>query len=374
MPLHRVAAEEALARLDTYSAIIDVRSPGEHALDRVPGARNWPVLDDRERALIGTEYTQVSPFMARKRGAVLVARNIARHLDREALDLPKDWRPLVYCWRGGQRSGAMATVLAQIGFRVDVLEGGYQAYRRAVIAAVDTLPARLHWTVLCGRTGTGKSRLLRALARRGAQVLDLEALANHRGSVLGLVPGQVQPGQKQFESRLYDAMRRFDPSRPVWVESESRTIGALRLPGPLHEALHAADCVRLDTPLPLRVALLLDDYAHFVGSPALLIDRLDALRPLRGHACVERWQTALRAGQVGEVVADLLALHYDPGYDRSMARHFRHYAQAPVVAPDGVGAEAMAALADRLLAAPRGPGGDPPAAVVTPGALAESPR
>jgi len=228
--LATLTATELLARLDEFGAIIDVRSPSEFTDDRVPGALNWPVLDDAERAQIGTQYAQVSPFAAKKFGAVLVARNIAAHVEREVLDKPKDWRPLVYCWRGGTRSGALASVLDHIGFRVHRLEGGYQAYRRAVLDTLESLPQRYRYRVICGTTGSGKSRLLRQLQAAGAQVLDLEALANHRGSVLGLVPGERQPGQKQFESRVWDALRRFDPKRPVFVESESRKVGDLRVP------------------------------------------------------------------------------------------------------------------------------------------------
>ena len=193
--LSTITAADALARLDEFSTLIDARSESEFALDRMPDAVNWPSLTDAERIVIGTEYVQVSPFLAKKRGAALVARNIAAHIEREVLDKPKDWRPLVYCWRGGTRSGSLSTVLDQIGFRVHRLEGGYQAYRRAVIAALDELPARFQYRVICGSTGSGKSRLLQVLRVQGAQVLDLEALANHRGSVLGLVPGSPSRGR-----------------------------------------------------------------------------------------------------------------------------------------------------------------------------------
>jgi tRNA 2-selenouridine synthase len=195
-----ISAADAIADLGRFDTIVDARSPSEFAEDRLPNAVNWPSLDDAERALVGTEYKQVSPFAARKRGAALVARNVAAHVEHHVLDKPHGWTPLVYCWRGGKRSGALATVLDQIGFRVHVLEGGYRAFRRALVAALDELPARFEWRVVCGPTGSGKSRLLAALAAQGAQVLDLETLANHRGSVLGLVPGTRQPSQKAFDT------------------------------------------------------------------------------------------------------------------------------------------------------------------------------
>ena len=320
--LTRIAATDALARLGDFSTVIDVRSESEFAQDHVPGAVNWPVLDDTERHAIGLEYAQVSPFTATKRGAVMALRNIARHIDREVMDKPRDWQPLLYCWRGGKRSGAFATLLAQIGFRVRVVDGGYQRLRRAVIDSLEALPLQLDFRVVCGSTGAGKSRLLERLRTQGAQVLDLEALANHRGSVLGLVPGTSQPGQKLFESRLWDALRQLDPARPVFVESESRKIGDVRLPTALIERMRGAPCLRLDMPLDGRVALLMQDYAFFVEDTRVFCERLDALRTFRGHAVVNGWQEAARAGRVEAVFRDLLVSHYDPAYAQSMKRNF----------------------------------------------------
>lgn len=350
MPIVSIAADEALRRLASFDAVIDARSESEYAEDRLPGAINWPSLTDAERALVGTEYKQVSPFAARKRGAALVARNIAAHIEREAMDKPKDWTPLVYCWRGGQRSGALATVLGAIGFRVHLLEGGYREYRRAVIAALEELPRRFRYRVVCGVTGSGKSRLLQQLAAEGQQVLDLEALANHRGSVLGLVPGSPQPGQKQFESRVWEALRGFDPARPVIVESESKKVGDLRVPEALIECMRASPCIRLDLPLEARVQLLMDDYDFFVRDVNTFCQRLDALRVLRGHATVEGWQAAARAGRIREVVRELLVDHYDPIYRQSMKRNFAGLAQ-PLAVIEWDGSEAsLAAAAQRVVA------------------------
>jgi tRNA 2-selenouridine synthase len=351
MGVQRVAAAHAIAHLDRYSAILDARSESEYADDHLPGARNWPSLTDAERALIGTEYAKASPFEARKRGAVLTSRNIASHLEREAMGLPRDWRPLIYCWRGGQRSGALATVLGAIGFDVQVLDGGYREFRRAVIAELDSLPARFDFRVLCGRTGSGKSRLLGALHDAGAQVLDLEALARHRGSVLGPLPDQPQPSQKAFESAVWHTLRTLDPARPVWAESESRTIGRLRVPEAALQRLRAAACVALEMPLAARVDLLMQDYGHFVKDADAFCTRLDALRELRGAAVIERWQAQARAGEFAAVVRELLAEHYDPTYERSMARNYAGFAQAvPLVLADG-DAQSLALASRRLLKA-----------------------
>ena len=177
----------------------------------MPGALNWPTLNNAERIAIGTMYKQVNPFEARKRGAALSARNIAAHIELNVLDKPRDWKPLVYCWRGGNRSGALATILSAIGFHVTLIEGGYKAWRAALVAALPAVAQSLRYRVVCGPTGSGKTRLLHALAAQGAQVLDLEALASHRSSVLGHIPGQPQPGQKRFDSMIWNTLRRVRP-------------------------------------------------------------------------------------------------------------------------------------------------------------------
>ena len=348
MGLKRIAATEAIARLAGFDAIVDVRSESEYAEDRLPGAVNWPVLNDEERRIVGTEYKQVSPFDARKRGAVLVARNIARHIETHAMARPRGWRPLVYCWRGGQRSGALATVLDQIGFTVHVLEGGYREFRRAILAELETLPAALSLRVVCGRTGSAKSRLLQALAAAGEPVLDLEALARHRGSVLGPLPGQPQPSQKAFETALWQALRSMAPERVVHVEGESRTIGRLRIPEALLQRLRAAPCVQVQMPLAARVAFLLEDYEHFVHDVDAFCERLAALREVRGAAVVERWQAAARGGQLATVVEELLALHYDPIYERSMARNFAAFGAAPTIELADAAPATLAAAAAAL--------------------------
>ena len=347
MGLRRINATEALTRLAEFDAVIDARSESEYAEDHLPEALNWPSLTDEERRVVGTEYVQVSPFTARKRGAALVARNIARHIEAHVQAFERSWKPLVYCWRGGQRSGALSAVLDQIGFTVTVLDGGYVAFRRAVRAELEVLPATLQWRVLCGRTGSAKSRLLLALAEQGAQVLDLEALACHRGSVLGPLPGQPQPSQKAFETAVWHALRSFSAERPVVVEGESRTIGRLRVPEPMLQALRGAACVQVQMPLAARVQFLLHDYAHFVADVDAFCERLNALRELRGAAVVERWQADARAGRTS-VVEELLAQHYDPVYERSMQRNFTRYAQALVLPLADGDAATLAAAANSL--------------------------
>ncbi len=291
-------------------------------LDHIPGAINLPVLDDEERARIGTLYKQVSAFDAKKAGAACVSRNIAHHLETHFADKPKRYRPLVYCWRGGNRSGALAHVLQKVGFDARQLEGGYKAYRRAVVADLETLPGRLQFRVISGPTGSGKSRLLRALAETGVQVLDLEAMAAHRGSVLGSLPGQPQPTQKHFESALRQSLLGFNPEHPVHVESESKKIGDLRVPETLMAAMRSSPCVRLEVPRDVRARLLVEEYTHFLAAPDSLSKLLACLHSQQGADMVKRWQTLAQSGDWEVLVDELLDRHYDPAYLKSINRNF----------------------------------------------------
>jgi tRNA 2-selenouridine synthase len=176
--------------------------------------------------------------------------------------------------------------------------------------------------VICGLTGAGKSRLLRALVVQGAQVLDLEALAAHRGSVLGNLPDEPQPSQKMFDSLLWQALRGFDPARPVFVESESKKIGSLRAPDALIAAMWESECIRLDAAVPLRVAMLLREYAHFVLDPVALGVQLDRLVELHGRERIAAWKALAAAGDGDTLVRELLEMHYDPAYTRSILTHY----------------------------------------------------
>ena len=341
---------DILPELDTFDAIIDVRSESEFALDRIPGAINAPVLDDQQRIKVGTLYKQVGAFEAKKVGAPLVAANIARHVETLWADKPKDWRPLVYCWRGGNRSGAMAHILARIGWPAIQLDGGYKAYRAHVASSLET-PPELDFRVVCGTTGSGKSRLLETLEGIGAQVLDLERLAAHRGSVLGHLPGEPQPSQKMFESLMWDKIRRFDPSRPVFVESESKKVGNLRVPDAVMQRMRASSCISLTLSRENRVRLLMEDYEHFCDNPDALNTQLEHLVQLHGRARIDAWHAMAKGGAMPELVAELLEQHYDPAYLRSIDRNFVQVAQGEVVELNGIAQDDFVAVARRLHAA-----------------------
>jgi tRNA 2-selenouridine synthase len=343
-PDNKVSVE----RIADFPERIDVRSPSEYAEDHLPGAANHPVLDDVERARIGTMHAEDSAFAARRAGAVIVARNIAAMIDTSFAGKPRDWAPLVYCWRGGQRSRSLAHVLNEIGWRAAQLEGGYRAYRRRIVARLAELPGSFRYQVVCGLTGSGKSRLIGALAQEGAQVLDLEAIARHRGSLLGDLPDRPQPTQKAFDSQLIAALEGFDPSHPVYVESESRKIGTVQLPDSLLDAMRAGQCIRVHLPRPLRIELLKEEYAHFFDDQEALADRLQRLVPLHGKKTIAHWLDAAKAGDWDALVSELLDVHYDPMYRRSIERNFPRIADALDVEPSTLGESGFRALALEL--------------------------
>ena len=337
-----------LSQLAQFDEIIDVRTPVEFAEDHIPGAINCPVLSNEERITVGTLYKQVSPFEARKAGAALIAKNIAYHLETRFRDRPKSWRPLIYCWRGGQRSGAMSIIFAQIGWTTHKLEGGYKTYRRDVLQQLDALPSRYTFKVVCGPTGSGKSRLLAALEQTGHQVLDLEGLAQHRGSVLGNLPQQPQPSQKWFDSLLLQTLHGFDPSRPVYVEAESKKIGSIALPVALFDEMHASACLLLETQLEMRVAGLLEDYRYYVENPETFIEHLRPLHKFHGAKQLEHWNDMIRAGEFAPMVAELLTLHYDPSYSRAITGHYAQLDKAQHVVLEDLSENALKQVAKDL--------------------------
>ncbi len=341
-----------------FDEVIDVRSPAEFAEDHLPGAVNLPVLDDAERARVGTVYVQDSRFLARRIGAALVARNAARHLEGHLAGKGPGYRPLVYCWRGGQRSGAFATILGQIGWRVETLAGGYRSYRRLVQQALYDAPFPAPVILLDGNTGSAKTELLAHLAGAGLQVIDLEGIANHRGSLFGARPGG-QPSQKAFESALAAAAAALDPTRPVIVEAESSKIGDRVVPPTIWAAMRAAPRIELRAPLDVRAGYLTRAYADMAEDCPAFAAVLDALRPYHAAERVADWHRLLAAGDLVALAGALMAEHYDPRYAKHRARAGPAQATVAIddLAPPGLAAAAarIAALVDRL-AAPRAAG------------------
>ncbi len=302
-----------------FDTLVDVRSPSEFQEDHLPGAINLPVLSDDERARVGTIYVQDAPFTARKLGAALVARNAARHLEGPLADKPGGWRPLVYCWRGGQRSGSLSSIFAQIGWRTDTISGGYQSYRRLVAEALYDAPWPGRVVLLDGNTGTGKTDLLQRLGRRGVQVLDLEGLARHRGSVLGPLD-RDQPSQKGFETAIAARLVQFDPEKLVLVEAESSKIGDRIIPPSLWHAMRVAPRIEISAPPDARARLLVRSYGNALADKSAFIDRLRLLVPYRGRAQVDAWIGLFSSGDLERLAQELITQHYDPRYAKSRAR------------------------------------------------------
>jgi tRNA 2-selenouridine synthase len=306
--------------LALYDCVIDVRSPAEFAEDHLPAAINLPVLSNEERAEVGTIYVRDSRFRARRLGAALIARNVARHLETALADKPAKFRPLLYCWRGGMRSNAMATILSAIGWRTGVVEGGYKTWRRMAVAALFMSDAPIPFMRLDGATGSGKSAVLRAAARGGAQAIDLEALANHKGSVFGAAPGSAQPPQKLFESRLYDELRRMDGARPILVEAESAHIGRVTLPRRVWNAMAASPRVELTAPPAARADYVVATYADFIAAPGAVDAAVDRLRPFQPKERIEEWRSLAAARDWKSLALALMEHHYDPLYARGRKR------------------------------------------------------
>lgn len=347
---HILTIETLASDLSGFDAIIDVRSPAEFALDHIPGAVNYPVLDNDERIEIGTLYKQVSPFAAKKLGAAFVSRNIANHLQNSLLDYPREWRPLIYCWRGGERSRAFTHILNRIGWKAMQLERGYQGFRRTVINGLDQAAKDYSFQVICGMTGSGKTRILQELKALGAQILDLEALAIHRGSVLGNEPNIDQPSQKGFETQLWNAFNALDKSRIIFVESESKKVGGVHIFDPLMDKIRIGKCIELRSSTQTRVSWLLREYHHFLSDANSFKRKLSLLTFRYGKVQIEKWNAAIDEGGFSSLVEELLVMHYDPSYQSSIVRNFSNYQEDNFVQLTSDSDEAFAAAAKDILA------------------------
>lgn len=337
-----------MTQVHTFDEIIDVRTPAEFALDHIPGSINRPVLSDDERVVVGTIHHQESPFAAKKVGAALIAKRIASHIEEDFYTRPKNWRPLIYCWRGGKRSNGMAHVLREIGWNAHILEGGYKVYRTHVLDKLNDLPNAFDYRVITGSTGSGKSRILEVLHELGAQVLDLEQIANHKGSVLGNMPDSNQPSQKYFESYVLDQLKHFDPARVVFIEAESKKIGNIQVPEALLQKFRQSPCIRIDASIDARVEFLIRDYDYLINNPDQLIHRLSFLRELHGHEILDRWTHWINNHAWQDLIRDLLLRHYDKLYERSQGKNFTQYLQAPKIQVDNLSPASIHLIATKI--------------------------
>jgi len=356
VPSHRLTVSHRqpvrVPDIARFDAIIDARTPAEFAQDHIPGAINCPVLSNAQRVQIGTIYKQVSPFEAKRLGAAMVSANLAHHLHETFSDKPAHWKPLIYCWRGGLRSGSMVTWLRLVGWDAQQLAGGYKAFRSHVVEQLDTLVPQLKLRVLCGATGSAKTRLLHALQQQGEQVLDLERLACHKGSLLGGLPGVAQPSQKYFETQLHQQIAGLDLARPVYVEGESPKIGRVALPLVLVQHMRQACVLEVQATAAARLAYLLADYAYLGDNAQELADKLGFLKELQGRERVGRWQAWALEGSLSPLFEELMALHYDPQYERSQSRHFSQWSQRQSIAASDLSPAAIDQLARALRSKP----------------------
>jgi tRNA 2-selenouridine synthase len=329
----------------SYALVIDARSPHEYAEDHIPGAVNLPVVDDSEFAEVGIRH-KADKHAAYLIGVEYSLRNIADQIKPLISRYSPRDRFLVYCFRGGKRSRLWADNLRTIGFEVDLLAGGWKNYRRWVREGLDTLPRAFSYRVLCGPTGCGKTRVLHELRRQGQQVLELEGLAHHRGSLLGDLPGEQQPSQKLFDTALLEEMRKLDTNLSVWVEAESKKIGNLQLPESLYEAMHRSPVVNLTAPMAERVKLWREDYAHFTADPQAMVRKLEPLKPLVGKDTLSLWTALAAEGRVDELFESVMARHYDPCYLRSTRRN---YGQRPEALDLGLASLGPKGLTDAVL-------------------------
>jgi tRNA 2-selenouridine synthase len=313
---------------------------------------NCPVLDNEERRIVGTLYKEAGAFEARRIGGAMVAANLARHLREAFSDRPANWKPLIYCWRGGLRSGSMTTWLRMVGWDAQQLAGGYKAWRHYVIDTITAQAPVLPLVMICGATGSAKTRLLHALAARGEQTLDLEALARHKGSLLGEIPNLQQPSQTAFETEIAVAIEQVDLSRPLFVEGEGARIGRLNVPVPLVGRMRASPCIEIEASVSARLAFLLRDYAYLGDRPEWLAGQLAPLKPLHGRDTIASWQDWARRGNLPELFIALMTRHYDPAYSRSQRSHFYDWQNRRIVTVNDLSDESVEALAQKIAMTP----------------------
>jgi tRNA 2-selenouridine synthase len=336
-----------------FDTIIDARTPAEFAIDHVPGAINCPTLTNEQRVIIGTLYKQVGSFEAKRLGAAMVAENLAKHLREAFADKPANWKPLIYCWRGGLRSGSMTQWLRLVGWDAQQLQGGYKAWRRYVIEMIARIAPSLDLRVVVGATGSAKTRVLQALVDQGHQAIDLEGLACHKGSVLGTMPGTPQPSQIRFETLISEFLETVDVKRPVYVEGESRKIGRLTVPEPLLACMRASPCIEINATNEARLAYLLRDYAYLGDDRTLLADKLALLKDLHGKAVINQWQDWAMQGQLAPLFEALMISHYDPHYVRSQSKNYVGWEKRQSLPCDSLSPEGIAALAQAVAACKR---------------------
>ncbi len=342
-----ISLDQALAMRDRGALLVDVRSPAEYDEATIPGALNVPILDDAERTAIGTLYKQVGKQQARRRGVELVAPKIPALIEQvfarqSATSLPA----IVFCWRGGMRSLAMTQFLELAGIPARQLSGGHKLFRRHVLDYFESGSwGRL--LVFRGLTGVGKTLWLHRMAEYGHPIIDLEGLANHRGSAFGNLGLPPQPGQKMFEALLWNELRKIPRDGYALAEGESRHIGRVALPVRVYQSLQEEPSLWLQASLEKRVANTLADYPAIDRLKDAFAPPLRALKDKLGKETVQRYLALLDAGEWSELVRELMVNYYDPLYRHSLPDRRVEIDLEPETAAPGRIGEAITGLLAR---------------------------
>lgn len=307
----------------TFDTIIDVRSPLEYEEDHIIGSINCPVLNDQERIIVGTIYKKESTFKAKIIGSSLTARNIAKHIEEKFINQQGSWQPLIYCWRGGQRSKAFSIILSEVGWRTCQLEGGYKKYRNEVINFLNRIGSKLKIILISGKTGSAKTKILQNIKLQGGQILDLENLANHKGSLLGKIPGLKQPSQKLFESKLYHQIKQLDLRKNVYIEAESSKIGNIHIPKTIWAKMIISPRIEIEADLELRSSFLLKDYRYMCENPELIKPIIYGLENRLSKKLINDWLELITKKLWLDLTKSFLENHYDPSYSSNTIKNDR---------------------------------------------------
>lgn len=306
-----------------YDTIIDVRSPSEFEIDHIVGAINCPILYDDERQKVGTIYKQISSFKAKIIGSSLSAKNIAFHIEKEFLEKKGSWKPLIYCWRGGQRSKAFSIVLSEVGWRTYQLRGGYKEYRNDIIKYLDNIGMKLKIILISGKTGSAKTKILHSIRDQGAQILDLEGLARHKGSLLGAIPNLKQPSQKFFESLLFYEINKLNLKKNIFIEAESSKVGNVHIPKSIWSNMILSKRIEVVADVNTRAKFLIDDYQYMCKNPILIKPMIKGLKTRLSNNLIDSWEKLIDEKKWFELTKSFLENHYDSSYASNTIKNDR---------------------------------------------------